>query len=72
MLPLFVFAVSAIAQTSAPANWLDPDRAEPPRTYYKTFSSRLTGTDVSYLVYLPPIMRRTPIGGIRSSIGCMH
>jgi endo-1,4-beta-xylanase len=37
-----------------PASWLDPDRSEPAGTHYRTFPSRLAGSDVSYLIYLPP------------------
>jgi endo-1,4-beta-xylanase len=34
--------------------WLDPDRTEPAGMKYRTFSSRLAGGEVSYLIYLPP------------------
>lgn len=64
---VFVAACSAaVAQqvpAGAPANpqaarpppaWADPDRTEPPLTKYKTFYSATTGTEVSYLIYLPP------------------
>ena len=36
------------------AEWLDSSRAEPNGTKYRTFPSKLAGSDVSYLVYLPP------------------
>lgn len=50
----FVCIATAFAQTPAPAQWKDPDRGEPALTHYKTFFSRIIGTEVSYLVYLPP------------------
>lgn len=34
--------------------WLDPNKTVPAGTHYATFSSKLAGTEVSYLVYLPP------------------
>jgi enterochelin esterase-like enzyme len=34
--------------------WLDPDRSEPAGTHYRTFKSQLAGSEVSYLLYLPP------------------
>jgi acetyl esterase/lipase len=34
--------------------WLDPSRDEPAGMRYRTFVSKLAGTEVSYLVYLPP------------------
>jgi endo-1,4-beta-xylanase len=37
-----------------PPAWLDPDRSEPAGTRYRTFESRLAGSQVSYLAYLPP------------------
>jgi endo-1,4-beta-xylanase len=37
-----------------PMQWVDPDRSEPAHTHYRTFHSRTTGGDVSYLIYLPP------------------
>jgi enterochelin esterase-like enzyme len=37
-----------------PPNWLDPDRSEPSGTHYRTFKSQLAGSEVSYLIYLPP------------------
>jgi endo-1,4-beta-xylanase len=36
-----------------PMNWVDPDRTTPPGTQYKTFHSKTTGGDVSYVIYLP-------------------
>ena len=55
-----VFAACAFAlqaqppRPSQPASWLDPDKTEPTGTHYRTFTSRLAGGEVSYLVYLPP------------------
>ena len=43
-----------------PANWLDPDKTEPAGTHYRTFSSKLAGGEVSYLVYLPPSYEPQP------------
>lgn len=43
-----------------PAAWVDPVKAEPPGTHYRTFpsklaaSSQLASPEVSYLIYLPP------------------
>ena len=34
--------------------WLDPDQTAPNGTQYKTFSSKVLGGEVSYLVWLPP------------------
>ncbi len=56
-------ALLAIAQTPRPrrpAVWLDPDKSEPAGTHYRTFSSRLAGGEVSYLVYLPPAYETEP------------
>ena len=39
---------------SQPAAWLDPDKSEPMGTHYRTFTSKLVGGEVSYLIYLPP------------------
>lgn len=45
---------------SQPAAWVDPNKAEPAGTHYKTFPSKfaaasaLPSDDVSYLIYLPP------------------
>lgn len=62
----FVCCLSAAslapAQRSAEANlanagfgpWLDPNRDGPAGMKYMTFASKLAGTDVSYLIYLPP------------------
>ena len=36
------------------AEWLDPDHGAPNGTQYKTFTSKVLGREVSYLVYLPP------------------
>jgi endo-1,4-beta-xylanase len=43
-----------------PANWLDPDKSEPAGTHYRTFSSTLANSEVSYLVYLPPTYESQP------------
>jgi endo-1,4-beta-xylanase len=43
-------AAAALAQP----NWADPNHAEPAHTHYRTFKSQLAGSDVSYLIYLPP------------------
>lgn len=37
-----------------PPAWLDPNRSEPEGTHYRTFTSKLAGSEVSYLIYLPP------------------
>ena len=34
--------------------WVESSKEEPAGTHYRTFSSDAAGTDVSYLVYLPP------------------
>lgn len=34
--------------------WLEPNRDAPAGSHYQTFTSRLAGTEVSYLIYLPP------------------
>jgi enterochelin esterase-like enzyme len=34
--------------------WMDPDRAAPSGTTYRTFKSKTIGEEVSYLIYLPP------------------
>jgi endo-1,4-beta-xylanase len=36
------------------AEWLDSDRAAPNGTQYRTFTSKVLGWEVSYLVWLPP------------------
>ncbi|MCI0535123.1 MAG: alpha/beta fold hydrolase, partial [Verrucomicrobiales bacterium] len=38
---------------SAPAAWAEP-KAEPDGMKYRTFASKAAGTEVSYLIYLPP------------------
>src|SRR3954469_23520028 len=38
---------------SQPASWVDPMRAEPMGTHYRTFPSKLANSEISYLVYLP-------------------
>ena len=69
LLSLFVTVAAAMAQPSPagappvpqgvkpprPApSWVDPDRTEPPLTRYRTFQSTAAGSEVSYLIYLPP------------------
>jgi enterochelin esterase-like enzyme len=59
----FAPAILALAQQPMairPAHWLDPDKSEPAGTHYATFSSRLAGGEVSYLVYLPPTYQSEP------------
>jgi endo-1,4-beta-xylanase len=54
-------ALAATGQTQVPpANWLDPDKSEPSGTHYRTFPSRLAGSEVSYLIYLPPSYETQP------------
>ena len=36
------------------SGWVESSKEEPAGTHYRTFSSDAAGTDVSYLVYLPP------------------
>ena len=49
-----MLASLALAQAPRqPASWQDPDKSEPAGTRYATFSSRLAGGEVSYLVSLP-------------------
>jgi enterochelin esterase-like enzyme len=55
LLSFLLIAAGSLAQeTQTPPNWLDPNRSEPAGTHYRTFHSRLAGSDVSYLIYLPP------------------
>src|SRR5438552_271685 len=58
MVRIFVaFLFTALCGAQKPAKqafWLDPDRSEPPSTRYETFTSKLAGGGVSFLVYLPP------------------
>lgn len=55
---LLTLTAAAIALAQPPARpvqtWIDPNHSEPAGTHFKTFSSRLAGSEVSYLVYLPP------------------
>ncbi len=37
-----------------PASWVEPTKAEPAGTKYRTFQSKTIKGEVSYLVYLPP------------------
>jgi endo-1,4-beta-xylanase len=46
--------------TIRPAHWLDPDKTEPAGTHYATFTSKLAGGEVSYLVYLPATYESEP------------
>ncbi|MDP3072927.1 MAG: alpha/beta hydrolase fold domain-containing protein [Opitutaceae bacterium] len=50
--------VCALAQAQEPTGafgpWLDSNRDEPAGMKYRTFTSKLAATDVSYLIYLPP------------------
>jgi enterochelin esterase-like enzyme len=49
-------ASAAIAQEGRPSPpaWVDPNRTEPAGMRYRTFRSQLAGSEVSYLIYLPP------------------
>ncbi|MBI3465982.1 MAG: SMP-30/gluconolactonase/LRE family protein [Planctomycetes bacterium] len=40
--------------------WLEPTRAAPFGTHYKTFASAAVGQEVSYLLYLPPEYEASP------------
>jgi len=40
--------------------WLDPNREEPAGTRYRTFFSKTTSQEVSYLIYLPPGYETSP------------
>jgi hypothetical protein len=77
-LVLTLVTTTALGQTLArtPAeplqNWADPNHSEPAGTHYRTFQSQLAGTEVSYLIYLPPgyetsASRRYPSGGCRTT-----
>lgn len=59
VLVLSLFAAAAMAQTPE-RTWLDPDHSEPAKTHYSTFHSQLAGSDVSYLIYLPPDYESNP------------
>jgi enterochelin esterase-like enzyme/dienelactone hydrolase len=50
-------------------DWVDPDRAEPAGTHYKTFRSNTIQADVSYLIYLPPDYEK---GGRYPVLYCLH
>ena len=69
---LLLTLVTASAQTPAEPNtqpnqsWADTNHTEPAGTHYRTFPSQLAGTEVSYLIYLPPdyqtnLSRRYPV-----------
>lgn len=53
-------SAAAFAQPARPpadtdfGAWADPNHDGPGGMKYKTFASKLAGTDVSYLIYLPP------------------
>lgn len=60
---LAVALLSASAASTQPAGrpadsgfgaWADPNHDGPAGMKYETFASKLAGTDVSYLIYLPP------------------
>ena len=53
---LTLITTAAMAQTPAQPlqSWLDPNHSEPAGTRYRTFQSQLAGSEVSYLIYLPP------------------
>jgi enterochelin esterase-like enzyme len=54
-------AEPAAKKNPAPeSQWLDPNRSEPAGLKYRTFTSDLAGSDVSYLVYLPPDYETSP------------
>jgi endo-1,4-beta-xylanase len=50
---MLIAAHTAAAQQEAPV-WLEPTKAEPAGTRYRTFWSETLAAEVSYLVYLPP------------------
>ena len=60
VIPLAAFSLMAqetappAKRAAPPSNWLDPDKSEPAGTHYRTFKSELAGSEVSYLIYLPP------------------
>ncbi len=54
---LYLLATAvAVAQTRPQPikTWIDPDHSEPQGMHYRTFHSQLAGSDVSYLIHLPP------------------
>ncbi|HTM50838.1 MAG TPA: alpha/beta hydrolase-fold protein [Bryobacteraceae bacterium] len=53
---LLAFSIVCTAQDEKKreSHWLDPDKSEPAGTKYASFSSKLAGSEVSYLLYLPP------------------
>ncbi len=58
---LFLEALPSSAQeppkkraAQKPAAWVEPDKSEPAGMKYRTFQSKTTGGEVSYLIYLPP------------------
>ena len=55
-----------------PSHWLDPDKSEPAGTHYRTFSSKLAGGEVSYLVYLPPSYERATGAALPASVYWLH
>ena len=50
---MLLAAHPAAAQQEAPV-WLEPTKAAPAGTTYRTFWSKSAGAEVSYLLYLPP------------------
>ena len=66
LLPLAFLAATLLSASAASAQsagrpadsgfgaWADPNHDGPAGMKYETFASKLAGTDVSYLIYLPP------------------
>jgi enterochelin esterase-like enzyme len=48
------FLVCLAQNAPRPAAWVEPNKAEPGNTHYRTFDSRLAKGEVSYQIYLPP------------------
>ena len=46
--------LAATAAAQPPPGWADADKSEPAGIRYRTFASASAGTEVSYLIYLPP------------------
>jgi endo-1,4-beta-xylanase len=56
-----LLAAAVFGQAAAPdPAWVDPDKTEPAGTHYRTFTSKLAGGEVSYLIYLPPDYATNP------------
>lgn len=49
---LALAALASLAQQ--PPSWVEPTKAEPAGTRYRTFRSNTISAEVSYLLYLPP------------------